>query len=208
MERNDRDLWSLSPHPTPFLPDSCSMASVCQHAEGNAAKQPEIEMITTSLCPSQPAHWKLIPTNKLLSTCQRGRESESNSVCWEREKMCGKVNVRSPNKLGLMTFRPGFFPLFSEAALLWHTWKNAINTIGRSSPTEWWSNDECQKMPAQGHKFSGWWLSSCSILFVCTCGHEMLLKPKSFSLFFFFLCNNYNLCTVNAWLSRVSALKF
>lgn len=48
--------------PQPFLPDSCSMASVCQHAEkgegvwgGNAAKQPEIEMITTSLCPSQAA---------------------------------------------------------------------------------------------------------------------------------------------------------
>lgn len=50
--------------PQPFLPDSCSMASVCQHAEeggvvvvvvGNAAKQPEIEMITTSLCLSQAA---------------------------------------------------------------------------------------------------------------------------------------------------------
>lgn len=54
--------------PQPFLPDSCSMASVCQHAEegggggvgrggvgGGAAKQPEIEMITTSLCPSQAA---------------------------------------------------------------------------------------------------------------------------------------------------------
>lgn len=36
--------------PTPFLPDSPSMASVCQAAEGNAGKQPEMEMITTSLC--------------------------------------------------------------------------------------------------------------------------------------------------------------
>lgn len=139
MERNDRDLCSLSPHPTPFLPDSRSMASVCQHAEGNAAKQPEIEMITTSLSPSQAAPWKLIPTNKLLSTCWRGRESESNSMCWERKKgekeMCGRVNVRSPNKLGLMTSKQVwfffFFPTVFTANATAADLKNAINTIRR-----------------------------------------------------------------------------
>lgn len=35
--------------------------------------------------PNQPAHWKLIPTNKLLSTCQRGGESES-SMDWQKKK--------------------------------------------------------------------------------------------------------------------------
>lgn len=64
--------------------------------------------------PNQPAHWKLIPTNKLLSTCQRGGESES-SMDWQKKRgreMCGKVSVRSPNKRGLMTPRQVSFRCF------------------------------------------------------------------------------------------------
>lgn len=35
--------------------------------------------------PNQPAHWKLIPTNKLLSTRQRGAESVSR-MDWQKKK--------------------------------------------------------------------------------------------------------------------------
>lgn len=33
-KRNERDPGSPIPHPTPFLPDSHSMASACQHSKG------------------------------------------------------------------------------------------------------------------------------------------------------------------------------
>lgn len=96
--------------------------------------------------PTQPAHWKLIPTNKLLSTCQWGGESESN-MDWQKKKktgreMCGKVNVRSPNKQGLMTPRQVSFRCF------------VADVENAASPTE--GN---KKKNSLHHLKTKWWVS-------------------------------------------------
>lgn len=59
-------------------------------------------------------------------------------VCAERERkgkkeMCGRVNVRSPNKLGLMTLKTSFFsPTVFRANTIVADLKNAINTMSKS----------------------------------------------------------------------------
>lgn len=59
-------------------------------------------------------------------------------VCEDREKkrgekeMCGRVNVRSPNKLELMTLKQVFFFHSFRANTVVADLKNAINTIKKS----------------------------------------------------------------------------
>lgn len=65
--------------------------------------------------PNQPAHWKLIPTNKLLSTCQRGGESESSmggQKKKERKRDVWESQREESKQARINDTQTSFFPLF------------------------------------------------------------------------------------------------
>lgn len=153
--------WARSPHPLCLTAAQWRVSA--STPRGNAAKQPEMEMITTTHPPpsTPPLPPSIHPTSLLTENwylltncCQRVSEAERVRAVWvdkkkEKKKrgreMCGKVNVRSPNKPGLMTPRQVSFRCFvadvGNAATLQKEKKKK-----RKNSSLWKSNDECQKV--------------------------------------------------------------